>query len=117
MIDARNDLVALEVEVPCEGVRDQTVMIFDLLIQVLTEHFPLICDSSPERNAPPVDPRVEIHKEQSIEQDVTWTKLIHDSEAEIEACKDRISRLRKSIVFFTKQDELGIRFPRLSDKT
>ena len=49
--------------------------------------------------------------------DITWTRLISDSESEIAACKDKISKLRKSIGFFKKQSELGMQFPRLGDKT
>lgn len=49
--------------------------------------------------------------------DITWKKLINDSETEIKTCKDKISKLRKSIGFFKKQDSLGIEFPRLNDKT
>jgi hypothetical protein len=51
------------------------------------------------------------------DRDVTWHKLIEDSEYEIEACKDKISKLRKSIDFFKKQSSLGIDFPRLQNKT
>ena len=87
VIDARNDLVALEVEVPCEGVRDQTVMIFDLLIQVLTEHFPLICDSAPERNAPPVDPR----RERLIEAFMKSTGLPYPSQRSDAECSADIA--------------------------
>jgi hypothetical protein len=49
--------------------------------------------------------------------DITWDKLIYDSEVEIESCKDKISKLRKSIEFFKKQESMGIPFPRLSNKT
>jgi hypothetical protein len=51
------------------------------------------------------------------EQDITWDKLVRDSEYEISFCKEKISKLRKSIGFFKKQAALGIQFPRLHDKT
>lgn len=43
--------------------------------------------------------------------DINWQSLIIDSESEIAACKDRISRLRKSIVFFKRQEADGVPFP------
>ena len=45
--------------------------------------------------------------------DITWKKLIDDSAREIEVCRDKISRLRKSIVFFSNQDAQGVPFPAL----
>jgi predicted nucleic acid-binding Zn-ribbon protein len=49
--------------------------------------------------------------------DITWERLIDDSQNEIDACKERITKLHKSIDFFMKQASLGIRFPRLDHKT
>lgn len=45
--DARNSLVAMEIPYPaCSKMRDRIVMVFDILTQVLLEHFPLIAESS-----------------------------------------------------------------------
>jgi len=57
----------------------------------------------------------EIQKSSPV--DITWSKLIVDAEHEIDACKDKISKLRKSIGFFRKQESLGLEFPRLGNKT
>jgi hypothetical protein len=49
--------------------------------------------------------------------DITWNRLIKDAESEIKNCKDKISKLRKSIGFFKKQESLGLSFPSLKEKT
>jgi hypothetical protein len=48
--------------------------------------------------------------------DITWTKLIDDAECEIDLCQDRISKLRKSIRFFEKQESLGLGFPDITKR-
>jgi len=55
--------------------------------------------------------------ETTIGVDITWNKLIFDAEREIDSCKDKISKLRKSLTFFKKQKSLGLEFPRLGNKT
>ena len=41
----------------------------------------------------------------------SWNELITDSEAKIKTCQSQIDALSKSIVFFKKQESLGIPFP------
>ena len=43
--------------------------------------------------------------------DMTWNVLIKHAEAEIRACQKRIKALRKSCIFFKKQDDSGIPYP------
>jgi hypothetical protein len=43
--------------------------------------------------------------------DITWNRLISDSEKEILACKDKVKNLRKAIKFFKSQEEYGVPFP------
>jgi hypothetical protein len=44
--DQRNSIAAMEVPDPAySDMRDKIVLAFDILIQVLTEHFPLIAES------------------------------------------------------------------------
>ncbi len=49
--------------------------------------------------------------------DITWRKLIIDSENEILSCQDRIHKLRKAIRFFTHQERSGVDFPSGKKKT
>ena len=49
-------------------------------------------------------------------EDITWDILIRDSEIEIAACQRKITELRKSIRFFRKQAEMGMKFPLHKDK-
>lgn len=46
VINARNDLIAMNCA-DTSAVRDQVVFVIDLLVQVLTEHFPLISETRP----------------------------------------------------------------------
>jgi hypothetical protein len=43
--------------------------------------------------------------------EITWSTLIKDSETAIQTCRDKIKELRKSIVFFKKQQDAGNPFP------
>ncbi len=47
--------------------------------------------------------RDNVHNKHKGNKDITWEALIKYSESEIEACREKIKRLRKSIVFFNKQ--------------
>ncbi len=42
---------------------------------------------------------------------VTWATLIRESEARISACRKEMLNLRKSLVFFRKQESSGVKFP------
>lgn len=45
-IDQRNRIVAMDVSDPsCSELRDDIVLAFDILTQILIEHFPLMRDS------------------------------------------------------------------------
>jgi hypothetical protein len=44
-------------------------------------------------------------------QDITWERLIRESESQIAAYRKKIDDLRKSIIFFRKQAETGAKFP------
>ena len=44
---------------------------------------------------------------------ITWEKLIDDANHEVKICRDKITRLRKSIVFFATQQASGVPFPTL----
>lgn len=57
------------------------------------------------------------NESETTEQDITWEKLIFDSEAKVKSCKEKIASLRKSIIFFKKQASIGNEFPRLHKKT
>ena len=48
---------------------------------------------------------------ENAKQDIGWEILIKHSEAEIEACREKIKTLTKSLLFFKKQAHSGIRFP------
>lgn len=52
-----------------------------------------------------------VNNENTAKQDITWDELISASESEISVCKEKIVNLRKSLVFFKKQKEMGIPFP------
>ncbi len=52
-----------------------------------------------------------VNGESYTKKDETWQLAIRDSEAEIEACQKKIGKLRKSIIFFKKQSEMGVPFP------
>lgn len=42
---------------------------------------------------------------------ITWNALIQESESEIRSCREKIAKLRKSVVFFKKQLESDVAFP------
>jgi len=50
-------------------------------------------------------------QEENKKIDVSWRALITHAESEINASKDKIKKLSKSIVFFKIQDSLGVPFP------
>jgi uncharacterized protein (DUF342 family) len=52
-----------------------------------------------------------VNGEQKIKKDITWEELIEHSEAQIRACRERISKLRKSLTFFKKLAKEGVPFP------
>ena len=43
--------------------------------------------------------------------DISWEKLIRDSEQEIELAKEKIKQLSSSIRFFKKKQAVGEKFP------
>ena len=52
-----------------------------------------------------------VNREEKTKKDITWSHLIADSDAQIKAMSTRIKKLRKSIVFFKKQEASGVPFP------
>jgi len=44
-------------------------------------------------------------------QDTSWIELIEYSQTEINACEERIKKLRKSLIFFKNQAKEGVPFP------
>lgn len=44
-------------------------------------------------------------------QEVSWKTLIDDAESALKECRDKMSLLKKSIVFFRKQDMCRAPFP------
>ena len=54
--------------------------------------------------------RDNVNDEQSTK-DITWETLIAASESQIDACREKISILRKSLNFFKKQASIGAPFP------
>jgi len=52
-----------------------------------------------------------VNNKKQKQQDITWDALVRESEVRIQAYRRQISDLRKSIIFFKKQESLGIPFP------
>jgi len=52
-----------------------------------------------------------VNVEEKGKTDTTWSELIEGSELEIRACREKINALRKSIIFFKKQQSMGVPFP------
>ena len=52
-----------------------------------------------------------VKRKEEAKEDISWAGLIKDSEAEIAACQAKIRRLRKSLIFFKKQEASGVGFP------
>ena len=42
---------------------------------------------------------------------VCWKTLISDAEARLEILHEEVRRLNKSIIFFKKQEDIGVPFP------
>jgi hypothetical protein len=47
-------------------------------------------------------------------QDISWKSAISDAEKQIQTHQETIKRLRKSIIFFKKQEEASVPFPQKS---
>ena len=60
----------------------------------------------------PVD---SVNNEHKTKADIDLKSLIDHSEAEISACRERIKILTKSLIFFKKQADSGVPFPRKKD--
>ena len=56
----------------------------------------------------PID---KVNPENRQRQDITWSVLIGESEARMRACRKELCELRKSIIFFIKQESSGVPFP------
>lgn len=52
-----------------------------------------------------------INEDSTQRKDILWKTCVDDAEREIKVCQDKIDRLRKSIIFFKKQDDAGVPFP------
>jgi hypothetical protein len=52
-----------------------------------------------------------INENQQSQEDIMWQKLIRASESRISQYKSEISKLHKSIKYFSKQIESGTPFP------
>ena len=52
-----------------------------------------------------------VNDEHNTKQDITWDVCAKQAENEIEACREKIAKLRKSLRFFKKQAEDGVPFP------
>jgi hypothetical protein len=59
----------------------------------------------------------ESNSENKAQDNLSWSTLISDAQSEITSLRDKILALRKSIVFFSKQEESGVQFPRQREKT
>lgn len=56
-------------------------------------------------------PSHSVKGENKTNKDITWDDLIRHSEAQMAQMSSQMKRLRKSIVFFKKEKELGVPFP------
>jgi len=52
-----------------------------------------------------------INGESKSKLDTNWNIFIEHAQSEIDACQERIAKLRKSLSFFKKQRDGGIQFP------
>lgn len=56
-----------------------------------------------------------VNSKDEAKQDIIWETLIARSELEISACREKIKILSKSLKFFKKQADSGIKFPAIGD--
>ena len=55
----------------------------------------------------------ETTNQKNVGQDITWERLIRDSQSQIDSYRKMINRLNKSIIFFKKQADSHVPFPKI----
>jgi hypothetical protein len=56
-------------------------------------------------------PRDKVHKKDKAKTDTTWKQLMEACESKIKLCQSEIKTLRKSLIYFRRQEASGIQFP------